>query len=90
MIENDEQLSATHEALGLLYSALASLRQTVLSVNPRQYQVLAEGPIDEIRKLQAEIDTYLELRHHDEVAAGTPVFHETPPAYGASGTNSQT
>ena len=89
MIENDEQLSATHEALGLLYSALASLRQTVLSVNPRQYEVLAEGPLDEIRKLQAEIDEYLDLRQQAELPTGTAVIRETPPDYRDTGTGSQ-
>jgi hypothetical protein len=61
MISNDEELRATHEALGNLYRALASLRQTVLPLNPRQYAVLAEGPLDEIRKLQSEIGAYLGL-----------------------------
>jgi len=90
MIENDEQLSATHEALGLLYGALASLRQTVLSVNPRQYELLAEGPLDEIRKLQSEIDQYLDLRQHDELPIDTAVIREAPPDYRDSGTSSQT
>ena len=59
MIANDEELRATHEALGNLYRALSSLRQTV---NPRQYALLAEGPVDEINKLQLEIQAYLGLR----------------------------
>jgi hypothetical protein len=29
------------------------------SQNPRNFAVLAEGPVDEIRKLQADIDDYV-------------------------------
>jgi len=69
MIENDDQLKATHEALGHLYRAVASLRQTMLPVKPRQYALFAEGPLDEIRKLQAEIDAYLGLAEKEELHA---------------------
>jgi hypothetical protein len=61
MIENDQQLEATFEALGNLYRAVASLRERVLPINPRQYELFAEGPLDEISKLQAEINAYLGL-----------------------------
>ena len=69
MIANDEELRATHEALGNLYRALSSLRQTVLPLNPRQYALLAEGPVDEINKLQLEIQAYLGLRDPIPVAS---------------------
>jgi len=59
MIENDEQLDATLQALGCLYRALSTLRKSVLPINPRQYALFAEGPLDEISKLQAEINEYL-------------------------------
>ena len=79
MIENDEQLRATHEALGDLYTALASLRQTVLPVNPRQYSLFAEGPLDEIRKLQSEIDAYLGLPQAEHEPAD--MLKESSPPY---------
>jgi hypothetical protein len=63
MIENDEQMRATHEALGHLYRALASLRRDLLPASPRQYSLFAEGPLEQIRKLQSEIDQYLGLEH---------------------------
>jgi len=79
MIENDEQLRATHEALGDLYGALASLRQTVLPANPRQYALFAEGPLDEIQKLQDEIDAYLGLRQVEHEPAH--MLKEPSPPY---------
>ena len=84
MIPNDEGLKATHEALGLLYSALASLRKTMLPVNPRQYRLFEEGPIDEIRKLQAEIDAYLGLDQAEIAPKEEPGLRETPPPYSGS------
>jgi hypothetical protein len=75
MIENDEQLQQAWEALGDLYRALASYRSKILPVNPRNYAIIAHGPLDEIRKLQAEVDEYLGLR---EPAAITDALRETP------------
>jgi hypothetical protein len=84
MIENDEQLDATLQALGNLYRALSSLRRSVLSINPRQYALFAEGPLDEISKLQGEINSYLGLTERIADVAATPasVLRETAPPYG--------
>ena len=88
MIENDQQLEGTYQALGCLYRALASLRKRVLPLNAKQYALFAEGPIDEIAKLQAEINTYLGLdqdRVLDDVqttSKAVPALHETPPPFG--------
>jgi hypothetical protein len=75
MIENDEQLQQAWEALGDLYRAVASYRSRILPVNPRNYAVIAQGPPDEIRKLQAEVDQYLGLR---EVAATADALRGIP------------
>ena len=75
MIENDEQLQQTWEALGDLYRALASCRSKILPVNPRNYAIIAQGPLDEIQKLQAEVDEYLGLR---EPTAAADALRETP------------
>ena len=75
MIENDEQLQQAWEALGDLYRAVASYRSKILPVNPRNYAVIAHGPLDEIRKLQAEVDEYLGL---GEPAATADALRETP------------
>jgi hypothetical protein len=58
MITNDEQLHQAIDQLGRMYRALAALRAEVLPINARQYAVIAEGPLDEIQRLQAEIDAY--------------------------------
>ena len=58
MITNDEQLNQAVERLGSMYRALAALRAEVLPVNTRQFALMAEGPVDEIRRLQAQIDAY--------------------------------
>ena len=68
LIENDDQLRGTHEAMGHLYRALAALRKQ-LPPTARNYALYAEGTIDEILKLQAEIDTYLGL---NEMAPASP------------------
>ena len=39
--------------------ALADLRQQVLSKKPRLFAVLAEGPLDQLRHFQEEIETYV-------------------------------
>ena len=57
------------QQLGRMYRALAALRKEVLPVNPRQYAVFAEGYVDQIRDLQAEIDAYLGLDESDAAVA---------------------
>ena len=39
---------------------LESYRADILPKNPRNFAMLAEGPLDEIHKLQAEIAAYVE------------------------------
>jgi len=58
MITNDEQLDQAVERLGCMYRAMAALRAEVLPVNARQFALMAEGPVDEIQRLQAQIDAY--------------------------------
>lgn len=58
MIENDDQLKQANSQIGLMQEALADLKRRVLPVNLRNFCLLAEGPLDEIRKLQNEIDEY--------------------------------
>ncbi len=58
MITNDEQLHQAVDQLGRMYRALAALRAEVLPKNARQFALMAEGPLDEIRHLQTQIDNY--------------------------------
>jgi hypothetical protein len=58
MISNNEELAQALEAMGYMYRALVSLRKDILPVNPRNFALLAEGPVDEIRKLEEQINEY--------------------------------
>jgi hypothetical protein len=58
MIANAEQFQQTLEQLERMYRALALLRQDVLPQNPRQFAVLAEAPLDHVRRLQEELEQY--------------------------------
>jgi hypothetical protein len=68
MIENDDQMRRTAEQMLRMYYALSDLRQRVLPVNRRNYELFAEGPIEEIRRLRGEIDEYLGLNQPADVA----------------------
>ena len=59
MIENSEQLYQAIEQMGRMQRILESYRSDILSRNPRNFAVFAEGPLDEIRNLQAEIAAYV-------------------------------
>ena len=59
MIQNDQQLQLCIEQLERMYRALAEIRRRVRNTESTKYRLMAEGPVDEIRRLQTEIDTYL-------------------------------
>ena len=59
MINNEPQLRQAIEEIQGLCRAIDVLRADVFSKNPRNFAILAEGPLDEIRKLQADIDDYV-------------------------------
>ena len=59
MIQNEGQLKQAVEQIQNLCRALESLRVDVFPKNPRNFAILAEGPVDEIRKLQTDIDGYV-------------------------------
>jgi len=68
MIRTDAQLQQAIEQIERLYQGLNALRAEVLPKNPRNFAVLAEGPLDEIRKLQAEIADYVSRLEQVDVA----------------------
>lgn len=59
MIQTEAQLRQALEQMENLCQAVQSLRAEVFPKNPRNFAILAEGPVDEIRKLQASVDDYL-------------------------------
>ncbi len=64
MIQNEAQLQQAIEQIERLYQGLDSLRADILPKNPRNFALFAEGPLDEIRKLQADIDQYITQLEH--------------------------
>ena len=59
MIRTTEQLEQAIAQMGRMQKILESYRSDILSKNPRNFAVFAEGPLDEIRKLQLEISNYV-------------------------------
>jgi len=59
VIQNNEQLGHALEQIERLYHGLDALCADILPKNARNFAILAEGPLDEIHKLQAEIDDYI-------------------------------
>jgi len=58
MIASAEQFDQTFCQLQRMYRALAALRAEVLPANPKLFALMAEGPMEDIRRLQADIDDY--------------------------------
>lgn len=67
MIKTTEQLEQAIEQMGRMQRILESYRADILPKNPRNFAIFAEGPLDEIRKLEAEISDY--VNRLEEVAA---------------------
>ena len=59
MITDADQLYQAIEQMGRMQRLLESYRKDILPQNPRNFAIFAEGPLDEMRKLQAEIDDYI-------------------------------
>ena len=53
MIETPEHAYQAIEQMGRMQRILESYRNEILTRNPRNFAVLAEGPLERIRQLQA-------------------------------------
>jgi hypothetical protein len=69
MISTAEQLDQTFGQLQRMYRALAALRAEVLPANPKLFALMAEGPMEDIRRLQSDIDAYTGLAQAQELSA---------------------
>ena len=56
MSKETERLAQTIEMLEFMNDALRHLRKEVLPKNPRMFALMAQGPLDEMRRLQVEIE----------------------------------
>lgn len=68
-ITSRDQMQQALEQLARLYEGLAALRRQFEPVNPRNFATLAEGHLEEIRRLQHELDEYAGAVAADEHAA---------------------
>ena len=59
MIQTEAQFQQAIGQIERLYQGLDALRRDILHKNPDNFAVLAEGPLEDIHKLQAEIDRYV-------------------------------
>jgi hypothetical protein len=60
MIQTEAQLRQAIEQMENLCQAINSLRAEVFPQNPRNFAMLAEGPLEQLRQLQAQIDEYVQ------------------------------
>jgi len=60
MIETAEQLNQAIEQMGRMQRILESYRNEILTRNPRSFAVLVEGPLEQLRQLQQQIDEYIQ------------------------------
>ncbi len=56
MIKPEAILAQTVEQLERMSEALATLRKELLPAQPKKFAVLAESPLEEMRRLQSEIE----------------------------------
>jgi superfamily II DNA/RNA helicase len=59
MIQNEAQLKQAQEQLQRLKEALEALRAKVQPANRRKFELMAEGPLDQIDELQSEIAAFI-------------------------------
>jgi len=69
MISGDKEFQKSLQQLERMYRALATLRAEVVPQSAANFQLLAEGPIDEINRLRREIDEYLGIAQHTTAAS---------------------
>jgi hypothetical protein len=71
MIETAEQLYQAIEQMGRMQRILESYRNEILTCNPRNFAVFAEGPLEQLRQLQRQIDEYIRRLEATRTSAST-------------------
>ena len=59
MISDERQLEQAVEQMGRMCRALFTLNTEVLPQSRKQFALMAEGPLEEIRRLEKEISQYV-------------------------------
>jgi hypothetical protein len=62
MINSDAGMQQNLELIGLMYGVIARQKREIAPLNYKNYLIMAEGPIEQIRRLKAEIDEYLGIK----------------------------
>jgi hypothetical protein len=61
VIQSDEQLRRTREALLHVEAALAALHRQQAEMHPNWFALMAEPVLDQLHQLRAQIDEYIGL-----------------------------
>jgi hypothetical protein len=59
MIEEPHQLRVALQQMGRLLSALADLREQVLSKDPKLFAAMAEAPLEDLERLRQQVEGFL-------------------------------
>lgn len=71
MIDTAEQLYQAIEQMGRMQRILESYRNEILTKNPRNFALLAEGPLEQLRQLQTQIDEYIQRLEAAGISSST-------------------
>ncbi len=71
MIETVEQLYQAIEQMGRMQRLLESYRNEILTRDTRNFALFAEGPLEQLRQLQSQIDEYIQRIGAAETPANT-------------------
>jgi hypothetical protein len=61
-IHSDAEMEVNLELIQGMYRAIAELHRRIAPLNYANYLIMAEGPIEQIRRLRSEIDEYLGIQ----------------------------
>ena len=61
MIKSEQEFNQAIEQLERMYRALAALRSRRDSMSEQQFRLMTEGPQEELRRLQTELESYLDI-----------------------------
>jgi hypothetical protein len=69
MIETAEQLYQAIEQMGRMQRILESYRNELLAKSPRNFAILAEGPLEQLRQLQKQVDDCIQTLEGTDLPA---------------------
>ena len=77
MNDSIHRAQATIGAMKLMVNALEDLGQN-LPKNPKLYAILAESPLEDLRRMRDELDQHLEhVKQASVVSSTTPIVQQT-------------